>query len=164
MSPWTAPGATQLYRASTPRSWTCFGECDGAGWHDERALTVPDNVTLALLPTLHVELGIERFLSSRPSSHACQAWIDLPDRMRTALRLSRILSGQSPIDCCRHTRRIKWPERQLLQRLPEQAHRRSQRIIGLRLWSACSQKRTLVILLRLRSRSNTSAGTDRLYV
>ena len=22
--------------------------CDGAGWHDERALTVPDNVTLAL--------------------------------------------------------------------------------------------------------------------
>ena len=21
--------------------------CDGAGWHDERALTVPDNVTLA---------------------------------------------------------------------------------------------------------------------
>ena len=24
--------------------------CDGAGWHDERALTVPDNVTLALLP------------------------------------------------------------------------------------------------------------------
>ena len=26
--------------------------CDGAGWHDERALTVPDNVTLALLPAL----------------------------------------------------------------------------------------------------------------
>ncbi len=24
---------------------------DGAGWHDARALTVPDNVTLALLPT-----------------------------------------------------------------------------------------------------------------
>ena len=24
--------------------------CDSAGWHDERALTVPDNVTLALLP------------------------------------------------------------------------------------------------------------------
>ena len=23
---------------------------DGAGWHDARALTVPDNVTLALLP------------------------------------------------------------------------------------------------------------------
>ena len=30
--------------------------CDGAGWHDERALTVPDNVTLALLPPYSPEL------------------------------------------------------------------------------------------------------------
>ena len=31
--------------------------CDGAGWHDERALTVPDNVTLALLPPYSPELN-----------------------------------------------------------------------------------------------------------
>ena len=35
--------------------------CDGAGWHDERALTVPDNVTLALLPPYSPELNpVER--------------------------------------------------------------------------------------------------------
>ena len=48
--------------------------CDGAGWHDERALTVPDNVTLALLPPYSPELNPvervwlylrERFLSLR---------------------------------------------------------------------------------------------------
>ena len=31
--------------------------CDGAGRHDERALTVPDNVTLALLPPYSPELN-----------------------------------------------------------------------------------------------------------
>ena len=44
------------------------------GWHDERALTVPDNVTLALLPPYSPELNPvervwlylrERFLSLR---------------------------------------------------------------------------------------------------
>ena len=76
--------------------------CDGAGWHDERALTVPDNVTLALLPPYSPELSPvervwlylrERFLSLRVLDDTeaivdacCQAWIDLiaePDRMRT---------------------------------------------------------------------------------
>ncbi len=47
---------------------------DGAGWHDERALNVPDNVTLALLPPYSPELNPvervwlylrERFLSLR---------------------------------------------------------------------------------------------------
>ena len=38
--------------------------CDGAGWHDERALTVPDNVTLALLPPYSPELNpVERVLA-----------------------------------------------------------------------------------------------------
>ena len=76
--------------------------CDGAGWHDERALTVPDNVTLALLPPYSPELNPvervwlylrERFLSLRVLDDTeaiidacCQAWIDLiaePDRMRS---------------------------------------------------------------------------------
>ena len=74
--------------------------CDGAGWHDERALTVPDNVTLALLPPYSPELNPvervwlylrERFLSLRVLDDTeaiidacCQAWIDSwPDRMRT---------------------------------------------------------------------------------
>ena len=75
---------------------------DGAGWHDARALTVPDNVTLALLPPYSPELNPvervwlylrERFLSLRVLDDTeaiidacCQAWIDLiaePDRMRT---------------------------------------------------------------------------------
>ena len=75
--------------------------CDGAGWHDERALTVPDNVTLALLPPYSPELNPvervwlylrERFLSLRVLDDTeaiidacCQAWIDLiaePIRMR----------------------------------------------------------------------------------
>ena len=69
---------------------------------DERALTVPDNVTLALLPPYSPELNPvervwlylrERFLSLRVLDDTeaiidacCQAWIDLiaePDRMRT---------------------------------------------------------------------------------
>ena len=36
--------------------------CDGAGWHDERALTVPDNVTLALLPRVLVWYGKSKSL------------------------------------------------------------------------------------------------------
>ena len=67
--------------------------CDGAGWHDERALTVPDNVTLALLPPYSPELNPvervwlylrERFLSLRVLDDTeaiidacCQAWIGI---------------------------------------------------------------------------------------
>ena len=48
--------------------------CDGAGWHDERALTVPDNVTLALLPPYSPELNpVERVNANasyrRPRRH-----------------------------------------------------------------------------------------------
>ena len=86
--------------------------CDGAGWHDERALTVPDNVTLALLPPYSPELNPvervwlylrERFLSLRVLDDTeaiidacCQAWIDLiaePDRMRTLCALSMDYEG-----------------------------------------------------------------------
>ena len=73
--------------------------CDGAGWHDERALTVPDNVTLALLP-YSPELKSSGFGSTyanasyrsassttpRPSSTPVAKHGDLiaePDRMRT---------------------------------------------------------------------------------
>ena len=75
---------------------------DGAGWHDERALTVPDNVTLALLPPYSPELNPvervwlylrERFLSLRVLDDTeaiidacCQAWSALiaePERMRS---------------------------------------------------------------------------------
>ncbi len=75
---------------------------DGAGWHDARALTVPDNVTLALLPPYSPELNPvervwlylrERFLSLRVLDDTeaiidacCKAWIDLiaePERMRS---------------------------------------------------------------------------------
>ncbi len=73
---------------------------DGAGWHDARALTVPDNVTLALLPPYRPELNPvervwlylrERFLSLRVLDDTeaiidacCLAWIALieePERI-----------------------------------------------------------------------------------
>ena len=71
--------------------------CDGAGWHDERALTVPDNVTLALLPPYSPELNpVERVWlylreiaprprTPRPSSTPVAKHGDLiaEDRMRT---------------------------------------------------------------------------------
>ena len=66
---------------------------DGAGWHDERALTVPDNVTLVPLPPYSPELNpVERvwlYLRERYLSHrllddygaivdaCCRAWNDL---------------------------------------------------------------------------------------
>ncbi len=75
---------------------------DGAGWHDARALTVPDNVTLALLPPYSPELNPvervwlylrERFLSLRVLDDTdaiidacCQAWLALiaePQRMQS---------------------------------------------------------------------------------
>ncbi len=75
---------------------------DGAGWHDARALTVPDNVTLALLPPYSPELNPvervwlylrERFLSLRVLDDTdaiidacCQAGLALitePQRMQS---------------------------------------------------------------------------------
>ena len=66
---------------------------DQAGWHDNRALVVPDNVTLLALPAYSPELNpIERVflhLKSRYLSHrllddydaivdaTCKAWRDL---------------------------------------------------------------------------------------
>ena len=69
--------------------------CDGAGWHDERALTVPDNVTLALSTPYSPELNPvervwlylrERFLSLRVLDDfeaiidACMTSMDRPHR------------------------------------------------------------------------------------
>lgn len=75
---------------------------DGAGWHDERALTVPQNVTLVPLPPYSPELNPvervwlylrERFLSLRALGDTeaiieacCDAWNTLttePDRLRS---------------------------------------------------------------------------------
>src|SRR5437868_6541856 len=75
---------------------------DGAGWHDERALTVPDNLTVVPLPAYSPELNPiervwlylrERFLSLRflPDTAAiieacCRAWNALtaePGRIRS---------------------------------------------------------------------------------
>jgi putative transposase len=75
---------------------------DGAGWHDQRALTVPDNLTLVSLPAYSPELNPveriwlylrERFLSLRflPDTEAiveacCRAWNALsaePGRIRS---------------------------------------------------------------------------------
>ncbi len=75
---------------------------DGAGWHDERALTVPHNLTLVPLPAYSPELNPverlwlylrERFLSLRffPDTEAiieacCRAWNALtaePQRIRS---------------------------------------------------------------------------------
>ena len=77
--------------------------CDGAGWHDERALTVPDNVTLALLPPYSPELNPvervwlylrERFLSLRvldDTEAIIDAWsMDRPHRRTGVWRSSRI--------------------------------------------------------------------------
>lgn len=75
---------------------------DGAGWHDERALAVPDNVTLVPLPPYSPELNPverlwlylrERFLSLRVFDDTdaiidacCDAWNALtaePGRIKT---------------------------------------------------------------------------------
>ena len=53
--------------------------CDGAGWHDERALTVPDNVTFAdcrlTVPNSTPSLYL-REDRPRPRRGHRQAWID----------------------------------------------------------------------------------------
>ena len=75
---------------------------DGAGWHQSRALAVPANITLVVLPPYSPELDPvervwlhlrERFLSLRLLSSTeaiidacCDAWMRLlaePDRLRT---------------------------------------------------------------------------------
>ncbi|MCB9959179.1 MAG: transposase [Rhodospirillaceae bacterium] len=75
---------------------------DGAGWHDARALTLPDNITLVPLPPYSPELNPvervwlylrERFLSLRflPDTEAiieacCQAWCAIiaePSRIKS---------------------------------------------------------------------------------
>ena len=75
---------------------------DGAGWHDQRALTIPDNLTLVELPPYSPELNPvehlwlyfrERFLSLRVLDDTdaiidacCQAWNTLtaePERIRS---------------------------------------------------------------------------------
>jgi hypothetical protein len=75
---------------------------DGAGWHDPRALTIPDNLTLVALPAYSPELNPvervwlhlrQRFLSLRVFDDteaiieaSCQAWNNLtadPDRLRS---------------------------------------------------------------------------------
>ena len=74
--------------------------CDGAGWHDERALTVPDNVTLALLPPYSPELNPvervwlylrERFLSLRV--------LDAPRPSSTPVAKHGSTSSQNRIVC-----------------------------------------------------------------
>ena len=81
--------------------------CAGAGWHDERAITVPDNVTLAFwLPQVRVPRlnPVERVWlylrdgasyraasspTPRPSStRCCQAWIDLIRQNRMVLAIT----------------------------------------------------------------------------
>ena len=65
--------------------------CDGAGWHDERALTVPDN-TLALLPYSPESTPSSGFGSTYAASYRFRGHhrrllpshlIAEPDRMRT---------------------------------------------------------------------------------
>jgi len=90
------------FAASLPPDTHAVLVLDGAGWHDERALTVPDNLTLVPLPAYSPELNPvervwlylrERFLSLRflPDTEAiiqtcCHAWNALtadPDRIRS---------------------------------------------------------------------------------
>jgi len=90
------------FAASLPPDAHAVLVLDGAGWHDERALTVPDNLMLVPLPAYSSELNPvervciylrERFLSLRflPDTEAiiqtcCHAWNALtadPDRIRS---------------------------------------------------------------------------------
>ena len=75
--------------------------CDGAGWHDERALTVPDNVTLALLPpyrnsTPSAGLALPtRTLPIAPVLDDTEAIIDACCRMDRPHRQNRIVCEPS---------------------------------------------------------------------
>ena len=90
------------FAATLPKNVHAVMVLDGAGWHDERALCVPNNVTLVTLPPYSPELNPvervwlylrERFLSMRILGDTeaiidacCTAWIALtrePDRLRS---------------------------------------------------------------------------------
>ena len=90
------------FAASLPAEAHAVLVLDGAGWHDQRSLTVPDNLTLVPLPAYSPELNPvervwlylrERFLSLRflPDTEAvieacCRAWTALtaePNRIRS---------------------------------------------------------------------------------
>ena len=90
------------FAASLPEDVHAVLVLDGAGWHDARALIVPDNVTLVILPPYSPNLNPvervwlylrERFLSLRVFEDTaaiidacCTAWnalTDEPDRLRS---------------------------------------------------------------------------------
>jgi transposase len=90
------------FAASLPEDVHALVPLDGAGWHDQRALAVPDNLTLVPLPPYAPELNPvervwlylrERFLSLRVLDDTeavidacCQAWNALtaePNRIRS---------------------------------------------------------------------------------
>jgi len=78
------------FAATQPDDVHALMVLDGAGWHDERALTIPDNLSLVELPPYSPELNPveriwlylrERFLSLRVLDDTeaiieacCQAW------------------------------------------------------------------------------------------
>jgi len=90
------------FAASRPTGVHAVLVLDGAGWHDQRAITVPDNLTLVALPPYSPEINPvervwlylrERFLSLRVLDDTeaiidacCTAWNALtaePDRLRS---------------------------------------------------------------------------------
>ena len=90
------------FAATLPQDVHAVLVLDGAGWHDQRALTVPDNLTLVPLPPYSPELNPvervwlylrERFLSLRLFDDTeaiidacCEAWNALvaePGRLKT---------------------------------------------------------------------------------
>ena len=90
------------FAASLPKDVHVVMVLDGAGWHDQRALQVPANLTLVLLPPYSPELNPvervwlylrERYLSLRLLGDTeaiietcCEAWNRLtaePDRIRS---------------------------------------------------------------------------------
>ena len=74
--------------------------CDGAGWHDERALTVPDNVTLALLPPYSPELNpVERVWLYRRERFYRSASSTTPRPSSTPVAKHGSTSSQNRIVC-----------------------------------------------------------------
>jgi len=90
------------FAATLPEQAHAVMVLDGAGWHDCRAFTVPDNLTLVKLPPYSPELNPveriwlylrERYLSLRVLDDTeaiidacCQAWnalADEPDRIQS---------------------------------------------------------------------------------
>ena len=90
------------FSATVPQGTHAIMVLDGAGWHDERSVTVPANVSLVALPAYSPELNpVERvwlYLRERYLSHrlfadydaildaCCRAWNALaaePDRLRS---------------------------------------------------------------------------------